>query len=73
MVINVVLYDSTLLSASKKNIVMTSELVCISIPPFSEIKTERKRQPLFVQTQDLQETKANFLTKAYSNTRQRED
>lgn len=50
MIINVVLCDSTSLPASKK-IVITSEIMCItSTPPFSEIKSERKRQPLFVQT-----------------------
>lgn len=72
MIINVVLSDSTLLPDSKKKIVMTSEIMCITTsPPFSEIKSERKWQPLLMQTQELQESKANFLTKAYSSTRQR--
>lgn len=65
MIINVVLYDSTLLPASKKTIITTPEIMCItSTPPFSEIKSERKTQPLFVQTQEPQEIEADVLTKA---------
>lgn len=64
MIINVVLYGSTLLPASKKNVIMTPEIMCItSTPLFSVIKSER-RQPRFVQTQELQEIKANVFTKA---------
>lgn len=65
MIINVVLYGSTLLPASKKNVIMTPEIMCItSTPPFSVIKSDRRRQPWFVQTQELQEIKANVFTKA---------
>lgn len=44
-----------LLLASKKKIAITSEIKYIpSTRSFSEIKSERKRQPLFVQTQERQ-------------------